>query len=220
MAYRRGALRQSRSARSLAPTARQSIQIVGNTLFETATLHALVADAEGKSLTLSQLDELAVRITNYYHGHGYPLARAVIPAQIIQAGVVRLVIIEARYGRISPDNQSRVNDSLLQATLAPLESGQAIGQTELDHALLLLSDIPGVVVNATLKPGVAVGTSDLLVNITPGAAVSGGIVLDNYGNRFTGRARVGGTVNFINPLHPVGRRQCLERGLDSRPCPL
>jgi hemolysin activation/secretion protein len=186
---------------SSAPFLVQSISIVGNTLFDTATLHALVADAEGKNLTLSQLDELAVRISNYYHSHGYPLARAVIPAQIIQAGVVRLVIIEARYGKIGADNQSRVNDSLLQATLAPLQSGQAIGQAELDHALLLLSDIPGVVVNATLKPGEAVATSDLLVNVTPGATMSGGIVLDDYGNRFTGRARVGGTVNFINPLH-------------------
>jgi hemolysin activation/secretion protein len=186
---------------SSAPFLLQSIQIAGNSLFDKATLHALVADAEGKSLTLSQLDELAARITNYYHSRGYPLARAVIPAQIIQAGVVRLVIIEARYGKISRDNRSAVADSLVEATLSPLQSGQVIGQTELDHSLLLLSDIPGVVVNATLKPGEVVGTSDLLVSAGPGAAVSGGLVLDNYGNRYTGRPRAGGTVNFINPLH-------------------
>jgi hemolysin activation/secretion protein len=184
-----------------APFLVRTILIVGNTLFDTATLHALVADAEGKSLTLSQLDEVAARITDYYHSHGYPLARAVIPAQIVEAGIVRLVIIEARYGKITHDNRSAVADSLVQATLSPLQSGQAIGQTELDHSLLLLSDIPGVVVNATLKPGETVGTSDLLVSTTPGSAVSGGLVLDNYGNRYTGRPRIGGTVNFINPLH-------------------
>lgn len=184
-----------------APFMVQSIQITGNTLFDTPTLHALVADAEGKSLTLSQLGELAARITDYYHRHGYPLARAIIPAQTIQSGIVRIEIIEARYGKISLDNRSRVNDPLLQATLSPLQSGQAIGQTELDHALLLLSDVPGVVVAATLKPGESVGTSDLLVNTTPGPAVSGNVVLDNYGNRYTGRARIGGTVNLINPLH-------------------
>ena len=188
-------------APSSAPFLVRSIRIAGNTLFDTATLHALVADAEGKSLTLSQLDALAARITSYYHRHGYPLARAVIPAQTIREGAVSLAIIEARYGNVSADNQSRVRHSLLQATLAPVQGGQAIGQSELDHALLLLSDIPGVVVNATLKPGEAVGTSDLLVNIAPGATVSGGIVLDNHGNRFTGRDRVGATLNFINPLH-------------------
>lgn len=179
----------------------KALRISGNTLFDTPTLHALVADAEGKSLPLSQLNELATRITGYYHSRGYPLARAIIPAQVIRDGIVNIEIIEARYGRISLDNRSRVNDPLLQDTLAPLQSGQVIGQTELDHALLLLSDVPGVVVAATLKPGDTVGTSDLLVNTTPGPAVSGNVVLDNYGNRYTGRARIGGTVNFINPLH-------------------
>ena len=183
-----------------APFLVNTLQITGNTLFATATLHALVADAQGKSLTLAQLNELAARITDYYRSHGYPLARAIIPAQTIQSGIVRMEIIEARYGKISLDNRSRVNDPLLQATLSSLQSGQAIGQTKLDHALLLLSDIPAVVVAATLKPGETVGTSDLLVNTTPGPAVSGNVALDNYGNRFTGRARIGATLNVINPL--------------------
>lgn len=184
-----------------APFLVKTLQITGNTLFVTPTLHALVADAQGKSLTLSQLDELAARITDYYRNQGYPLARAIIPAQTIQSGIVRIEIIEARYGKISLDNRSRVNDPLVQATLSPLQIGQAIGQTGLDNALLLLSDIPGVVVAATLKPGENVGTSDLLVNTTPGPAVSGNVVLDNYGNRYTGRARIGATLNVINPLH-------------------
>lgn len=184
-----------------APFEVKAIRISGNTLFDTATLHALVAHAEGRKLTLSKLDELATGITDYYHSHGYPLARAIIPAQAIRDGVVNIEVIEARYGKISLDNRSRVNDPLLEATLSPLQSGHAIGQTELDHALLLLSDVPGVVVAATLKPGETVGTSDLLVNTTPGPSVTGNGVLDNYGNRYTGRARIGGTVNFIDPLH-------------------
>lgn len=183
-----------------APFLVKTLQITGNTLFDTPTLHALVADAQGQSLTLSQLGELAARITSYYQNNGYPLARAIIPAQTIASGIVRIEVIEARYGQTSLDNRSRVNNSLLQATLAPLQSGQVIGQIGLDRTLLLLSDIPGVLVAATLKPGQAVGTSDLLVNTTPGPAVTGNVVLDNYGNRYTGRARIGGTVNVINPL--------------------
>ena len=183
-----------------APFEVQSIAISGNTVFDTPTLHALVADFEGKSLTLSQVGELADRITDYYRTHGYPLARAIIPAQTIQSGSVRIEVIEARYGRISLENRSRVTGTLLEATLSPLQSGQGIAQVGLDRALLLLSDVPGVVIAATLKPGEAVGTSDLLVNTEPGPAFSAHVVADNYGNRFTGRARVGGAVNFINPL--------------------
>jgi hemolysin activation/secretion protein len=182
-----------------APFLVKAIEVAGNTLFDTPTLHALVADAEGKSFTLPQLGQIAARITDYYHSHGYLLDRAIIPAQTIQDGLVRIEIIEARYGQIALDNHSRVVDSLLQATLAPLQSMQAISDAPLNHALLLLADIPGAAVIATLKPGEAVGTSDLqlIANSTP--AVTGNVALDNDGNRYTGRARLGGTVSLIEP---------------------
>ncbi len=184
-----------------APFAVKTIRISGNDKIDTQTLHALIADTEGKNITLTQLGELAARITDYYHAHDYPLARAFIPAQTIQSGIVRIEVMEAHYGKIKLDNQSQVGDSLLHDTLSPLQSGQTIGQSGLDHALLLLSDIPGVVPHTTLKPGDTVGTSDLLVNTETRQGVTGNLVVDDYGNRYTGRPRAGGTVNWINPLH-------------------
>jgi hemolysin activation/secretion protein len=182
-----------------APFLVNTLSISGNTLFDTPTLHALVADAEGQTLTLPQLHALIDRLSDYYHAHGYPLGRAIIPAQTIQSGRVRIDIIEARYGMIGLENSSRVTTPLLQSTLSPLQSGQPVAQSALDHTLLLLSDIPGVTVNATLKPGEAVGTSDLVVNTTPSPGLAGTAALDNFGNRYTGRARIGGTLDVIDP---------------------
>ncbi len=183
-----------------APFLVRSIRISGNTLFDPATLQALVADAGGQSLTLPQLGEIVARITRHYHRHGYALAQAIIPAQEIQDGIVVVEIIEARYGSIRLDNQGRVKSALLQDTLGTLQGGQAISQPRLDHALLLLSDIPGVTVNATLRPGDEYGTSDLLVGTTTGPAISGYVVADDFGNRYTGRPRISATVNFNEPL--------------------
>jgi hemolysin activation/secretion protein len=183
-----------------APFLTTKFQIIGNTLFDTQILHALVADAEGKQLILSQLDELATRITKYYNDHNYPLARAIIPAQTIQSGVVRIEVIEARYGMVSLDNKSQVKDSLVAAIVSQLQSGQAIGQRDLDHTLTLLSEIPGVVLSATLNPGEKVGTSDLIINTAAGPNVTRNMVLDNHGGSATGRVRAGATVNVINPL--------------------
>jgi hemolysin activation/secretion protein len=184
-----------------APFLVKTLRITGNEKIATATLHALVADAEGKTLTLPELEQLTDRITAYYQAHGYPLARAIIPAQAIRDAVVEIQVIEALYGQIRLDNHSRVGDPLLQATLAPLQAGQVIAGTPLDHSLLLMSDIPGITVSATLQPGEAVGTSDLLVTTTSGPAVAGAAAVDNYGNRYTGSARIGGTLNLIDPLH-------------------
>jgi len=183
-----------------APFSVKLIQIDGNTLFDTATLHALVAGSEGTSLTLAQLGDVADRITAYYHEHGYPLARAVIPAQAIKDGVVRLMVIEARYGQIKLDNHSRTEDALLLSTLSSLQSGQPIQQSTLDHSLLLLSDIPGISDNATLQPGAEVGTSDLLIATTTPQTVNGGASADDYGNRFTGTERLGANLNVFGPL--------------------
>jgi hemolysin activation/secretion protein len=183
-----------------APFLVKSIQITNNTLFDIPTLRALVADAEGKSLSLSQLGKLAARITSHYRNNGYPLARAIIPAQTIAAGMLRIEIIEARYDQITLDNRSRVKDALLQATLAPLQSGQFIEQTKMNHVALLFSDIPGVVAAITLRPGKVSGTSDMLVSTTSSPMVTGSIQLDNFGNLYTGRYNIGGTVNVINPL--------------------
>jgi len=191
-------------AGELPPTAAflvKRIRIKGNAAIATPTLHALVRNGEDKSLTLSQLHDLAALITDYYHRHGYPLSRAIIPAQTIQDGEVEIDVIEAHYGKIELENRSRVKDSLLQATLSPLQNGQAIEQRSLDRSLLLLSDVPGIVTGATLKPGEAAGTSDLLVQSTPGPAVAGNVTLDNYGNRYTGSALIAGELDLYDPLH-------------------
>lgn len=184
-----------------APFLVRKIVITGNKKVSTEILQALVADAEGKSLTLAQLDKVISRITEYYNSHGFPLARAIIPAQTIADGVVNIKIIVANYGKVKLVNTSRVKDSLLIATLSNLKPGDEVEQAGLDRALLLLSDLPGVIASGSLAPGAEVGTSDLSVSATPGAAITGNLMVDNYGNSFTGRSRVGGTVSFVDPLN-------------------
>jgi hemolysin activation/secretion protein len=162
---------------------------------------ALVKHAEGQSLTLPQLGELAGQITSYYQSHGYPITRAIIPAQTIAGGIVRIEILEAKLGAIKLENSSRVRDALLQSTLTALENGDSVEQATIDHVLLLLSDIPGVAVKAILKPGATTGTSDLVVSTLPLPALSGDLVTDNYGNSYTGQVRTTGTLIHNNLLH-------------------
>ncbi|EQD40359.1 Polypeptide-transport-associated, ShlB-type domain protein, partial [mine drainage metagenome] len=72
----------------------KQIVIEGNTQVDTGTLHDLVRDDEGKSLTLRQLQKDAQRVTEFYRARGYPLSRAIIPAQTLDGGQVRILVIE------------------------------------------------------------------------------------------------------------------------------
>jgi len=177
------------------------IEITGNTLVSTDLLHQQVASSEGRTLTLTQLNVLAARITRVYHQLGYPLDSAYVPAQTLSGGVVRIAVVEARYGTVSLDNQSTVSDYPLRATLSPLSAGAPVEQNSLDRSLLLLSDIPGVIVSSVLRPGTAAGTSDLAVTATPAPRYSGTVGLDNFGNTYTGRARFTGTFDINSLLH-------------------
>lgn len=179
----------------------QRIEIRGHTLLSIESLHALVADSEGKKLSLPELGQLAQRLTDYYREQGYPLSRAIIPVQTVTAGVVHMVIIEGRYGEVRLNNSSRVNSSVASRLLAPLQTGKIISQRDLDRSLLLLSDINGLTVDATLKPGTLVGSADMDVSTLPLPALSGILVVDNFGNRYTGQNRLNLALNYSNPLH-------------------
>ena len=182
------------------PFAVQHIEITGNTLLPDEQLRALVAGSEGKRLTLADLYALAAQISAAYHDAGYPLARAYVPAQTIEDGRVRIAVAEARYGEVSLSNKSRVRDRKLKETLAPVHAGEPVYNPTLERSLLLLSDIPGVGVSSVIRPGAAVGTSDLDVSVVETPLYSGTIALDDYGNNATGVGRLSGTLNINSPF--------------------
>ena len=155
---------------------------------------------EGKNNTVAELKEMTGIITDYYHSKGYPLALTILPRQNMQGGVLTIEIVEAKYSKVNLINSSLVNSSLLQSTLSPLKGGDVVNQADLDHQLMLLSDIPGVIVNVTLKSGAEVGSSDLDVSTTPSQSWFGNVAIDNFGNSYTGRPRVSGSINKINPF--------------------
>ncbi len=178
----------------------EALKITGNQSFETDTLHALVADQEGLSLTLRQLGGLASIITRYYHEHNYPLAIAIIPAQTIQDGLVTIQVSEASYGDVVINNKSRLNASLLSRSLIPLKSGDKITGDRLNQTLLLLNDIPGIIVDTSIKKGDAQGTSDLLINTTDASRYKAYASIANSGSASIGRTRANASVDLINPL--------------------
>ncbi|MEO8747459.1 MAG: ShlB/FhaC/HecB family hemolysin secretion/activation protein, partial [Rhodanobacter sp.] len=129
-----------------------------------------------------------------------PLARAFIPAQTLDGGTVRIRVVEARYDQVRADNHSRVSDSLVGATLAPLHSGEVVKRSTLDRSLLLLGQLPGASPQATLSPGTSPGTSSLDVAVAATPTVQGSVSLDDGGTRYTGSMRAGASLGINEPL--------------------
>ena len=171
----------------------------GNQALPSAELLTLLADLAGRELSVGQLQGAANRITRLYRERGYPLARAYLPAQEITDGMVKIAVLEGRYGQVQINDQTGLRGSAL-APLTALHSGDAVQGKPLERSLLLLQDTPGIEVKSTLRPGSSTGTTDLLVDVQRAPLIDGAIDADNYGNRFTGEYRLGGTLNLNNPL--------------------
>lgn len=189
-----------RSAPSTAKILVKSLQITGSRLFSEAELLTLTGFVPNTELTLAELHAMAARITDHYRKNGYFVARAYLPAQNVRDNALTIAVSEGQYGKIVLNNQTNLSDALVRNILGGVNSGDPITNDTLESRLLLLSDIPGVNVKSTLVPGDTPGSSDLVVDITPGKRVSGSVDVDNAGNYYTGEYRLGGTVNFNNLL--------------------
>lgn len=175
------------------------ITFKGNTKFSSEILHEIVKDIEGTEQTLTKLQTRVYIISDYYHDNGYPFARAIIPQQEVTNGNVVIELIEAKYGEIKLNNQSQVDDDVINGLLSPLGQGLHIEQKQLDRSLLLLSELPGTNINANVEAGQAVATTDLQISAEEVDNFIGRVTADSYGNQFINRGRLGASLNFLNP---------------------
>jgi hemolysin activation/secretion protein len=176
-----------------------SLRVTDTHVFPENELIAVAGFKPSSELTLIDLRGMAAKIAEYYHQHGYFLAQAYLPAQDIKDGAVTIALLEGQYGKVSLHNQTNLSDALANGLLNGLDNNEAVTIAPLESRLLLLSDIPGVSVKSTLIPGASVGTSDLIIDVTPGQRVTGSVDADNEGNRYTGTNRIGATVNINDP---------------------
>ncbi|MEJ2199714.1 MAG: ShlB/FhaC/HecB family hemolysin secretion/activation protein [Desulfuromonadaceae bacterium] len=156
-------------------------------------LQPLVQQALGKELDLAELQSLAKRVTIYLRSKNYLLARAYLPEQDITEGIVEIAVIAGRIegqASIQAGESLRLRESFLLAMAnRGAAAGTALRDDQLERSLLLMNDLPGISAQAILERGSAPGTTRVLIDITEGPLFSGGLSVDNFGNRYTGTVR-------------------------------
>lgn len=164
----------------------------GNTLLTTEQLMPTVANFLNRPLDFNQLQGAVNAVAEAYRKAGW-VVRTYLPAQDIVDGVVTIQIVEAVFGgvkfegnaakRIAHERIGRIFD-------AQQGKGLALNTDDLDRALLLADDLPGVTVVGSFRAGTGDRETDLVVKTLDEALFSGEAVLDNTGSRSTGSERL------------------------------
>jgi hemolysin activation/secretion protein len=184
----------------------------GVSAFPEAVLRELLAPYAGRSLSFAELNQAAAAVTAYYRAHGYFLASAYLPAQDLAHGQVRLQVLEGRVSGVSivPDASLRLAPALARRYFdALVKPGVAVNEAQLERALLLTQDLPGIGARAELGPGAAIGESAIDIALSEGPLWNGNVGIDNASNRYTGRMRATGGVN-LNDLAGSGSQLSLQ----------
>jgi hemolysin activation/secretion protein len=175
-----------------------AFRVTGATVFPERQLLDVLGPA-GVSLTLSQVQARADRLTKFYNDQGYSVARALVPAQDVREGVVEIRILEGHYGRIDIRNATDVSEARIRQLLGTVKEGALIHGPSLERGILFVSDLAGIQPKATLEPGESTGLTDLVLEIGAGKAQDYNLTYDNAGNRFTGKDRLSFGFSWNSP---------------------
>jgi hemolysin activation/secretion protein len=174
-----------------------SFRFVGNTAFPAQRLKRVIERYLDLELNLYDLNVAADAVTEFYHDRGYSLARAVIPAQRVEDGVVTIAVVEGRVGKVLFSGNKGYSDEFLRRRVAQMPVGSLVATDRLERTLLLLNDLPGFKARGTLAPGAEFGTSDVLVKVEENP-IALTLTVDNFGSKETGIKRADAGIEFNN----------------------
>lgn len=166
------------------------LQIRGSTVYKNRQFLPLYRQFLGKQTTLAHIYRIADAITKKYRNDGYILSKAIVPAQKIDDGIVRVDIMEGSIDNVWVQGQVKGPKSLLNAYRKRLLNSRPLHAKDLERYLLLIDDLPGVSVKSVLTPSKdKPGTSDLTL-IVENKPVDAHAGVDNRGTKFNGPIQI------------------------------
>lgn len=179
----------------------QQFELSGNQAIASDVLQQVLQVWVKRQLSQADLARAAQAVTDTYTDRGL-LARAFLPQQDVTGGVVRIRVQESRFGQIRVLGGATRAISEKQATgilLASQKPGEIVRLVEVDRALGVLAEWPGLHAKGDLVKGSADGQTDLVLTLSETAPTSFALRLDNEGARATGEPRLSMNAAWLSP---------------------
>lgn len=179
--------------------------VEGNTRLSVARLQAVTAPYVGRPLGFAELQGVAAVVAEAYREAGWVVRVALPPQELADGGVVKLVVVEARFGdarlqQESPQASLPVRaERLLGVARAAQAPGAPLSSRAVDRAILLVDDLPGIAAGGALAAGAGEGETDLVLRVAPEKRWNGDVRVDNTGSRSTGTERLSANLAWASP---------------------
>jgi hemolysin activation/secretion protein len=164
----------------------REVRLEGARTIPESELAPLWARLIGTPVSIETLQAIADAISARYRAEGYVLSQAILPAQTIQDGVVRIAVVEGFIDRVRIEGGPESGQAALQRRFRFVSADRPMSLYTLERAVLLSRDTLGGGVETVLSPAPATfGAADLTVQYTP-KPYEGFALVDNRASRLFG----------------------------------
>jgi hemolysin activation/secretion protein len=175
----------------------------GVSILPEADIQVVLKPWVGKDIDFEDLQSACDAIQEYYRKKGFTV-QAILPPQKIAGGVVKILVTEAKLGKVvveNPQGPTRFSkDRAAEYITYANPVGDPLSMPALERAIIILNEIPGVMVASQLEPGEKDGETDLHLQLTQPDLVQGRVEANNYGSRTTGANQGVFALNVNNPI--------------------
>lgn len=138
------------------------ISVLGSHLLSPNTIETTVAPYRNKPLLFKDIEQLAEQLTQQYHQQGYTSSRVFIPEQSFAEGVLLLQTQEVTIGDVVLETKRWFGSNAIKPRLSQT-TGDLLNIQKLTHELEYINQNPDLKVGATLQPGKAPNTTDVII---------------------------------------------------------
>lgn len=180
------------------------IKVTGSTVFSPAELDAMLAGSVSSRATLETLRAGADALQQAYRSRGYFLTRVLIPPQQVRDGVFEIQVIEGYISAVYVEGSGRADLRRRAERLTRgLTQARPVRLADLESALLILNDLPGVSAQSLLRQGPERGATEMVVALgeVPGSA---SVSFNNTGSKSVGPESLALNATFNGPFGRTG----------------
>lgn len=155
-----------------------------------AEIETITAEYEGKQLTADELKAMISKLNRLYQQKGAVTARAFLPPQTVENGVLLVELVEGRVGEIQVVNNEYTKTTYILDRLA-LTKGEIFYLNKLETELNQFNLANDIMLIAELQAGEEYQTTDVIIKTLEPPNFQAIIFTDNQGSADTGLYRVG-----------------------------
>lgn len=169
----------------------------GNTEFSDEELLKVVNSFVGTSVTIIDLDRACSLITKRYQKRGAFLARAYLPEQKVEDGIVRIAIQEGSLGSVLVEGAVYYKDYFVEKYFDALKD-KPLNTKGIIRTMLLLNELPDLQARAVLNKGEKPATTDIVVKVEDKRPFHIDLDYNNAGAKLVSKHRFGATLRGSN----------------------